>query len=204
MVDAGGRHAHLLQPVHTTSNAYFAIWAAFIISLLLLSSSFTRVERAFRSMSSIRDEVGVKAMLGLCVSSAIVLFSTIEYVAEGIGEATFGLIAAIFSTLLAALLYFLHDRQKVGPRVKKLASLFFVGLWCAGAIVLTFNRPFMLTGNGYFATWIAAFCSVALAYGEFVGGPIPVAGSLRRSFSFKPMLEDSMPPASTTRSSDAV
>jgi len=184
------------NPFRDTSNAYFAVWAAFILSLLLLSASFSRVNARFSSMMSVREyKSRTKWLVGLAVASCIVLFAAIETVGQGNGASTFGLIAGIFSAALSALVFYLVDRNKLGAKGVKAFALFFVALWIAAAIVLTFGGPFSRTGNGYFATWAATFCAVCLLYEELVGGEVTAVSAVRRSFSFRPMIEPTETPA---------
>ena len=50
------------------------------------------------------------------------------------------------------------------------------------------------SANGYFATWFATFCAFSFLYQEFVGGSMPLGSSLKRGFSFAPMLDDTREP----------
>ena len=178
-----------------------------------------------KSMSAIHEDAHVKSLAGIALSSAIVLFASIEFVGLN-PEATFSLIAAVFSVVLAALMcacpcelphqplaahsvcrvrgrmlsdpdgpwshsmtrrYYLVDRKVIGPPAKKGLAGVFVSLWLFAAIILTFDGPFNMTGNGYFGTWFATFCSISYAYQEYVGGDLPLGSSLRRSFAFEAM-----------------
>lgn len=58
------------------------------------------------------------------------------------------------------------DRKKAGTKLKKLAAIFFLLLWIASAIVLTFHGPFTVTGNGYFATWASLGCAFLFVFQE--------------------------------------
>jgi len=64
----------------------------------------------------------------------------------------------------------LHDQQLtalpiLGPiNVGRAVSLFLFLWWAIAAGVLTFDAPFTITGNGYFATW-AGFFSAAMGIG---------------------------------------
>ena len=174
------------SPFRETCNAYFATWAAFITSILMLSKAFSRVQIAMKSMSAIHEDAHVKSLAGIALSSAIVLFASIEFVGVN-PEATFSLIAAVFSVVLAALMYYLVDRKMIGPPVKKGLAGIFVSLWLFAAIILTFDGPFNITTNGYFGVWFALFSSISYAYKEYVGGDLPLGSSLRRSFAFEAM-----------------
>jgi len=184
---AGAAVLTFFSPFTSTSNAYFAVWAAFAASVLMCTSAFQRASSAFGRASSLREDANVKSLVGLALASAVVLFSCIEYVGLGDGKATFGLIVGCTSTLLATILYYLVDRKKAGIPLKKLFAALFVVLWIASAVVLTFDGPFGVTGNGYFATWLALIFAFSFAYQEFVGGELPLTSGLRSSFSFTPM-----------------
>jgi len=60
--------------------------------------------------------------------------------------------------------------------------------WIAGAAVMTFDAPFILTGNGYFGTWIATIASCLWAYIVYITNygnqthprPTPAGGQVAR------------------------
>jgi len=58
----------------------------------------------------------------------------------------------------------------VCPRVPaipdKWVKYFLFAWWCAGASVGTFDKPYTVTGNGYFGLWAALIASAVLAFGE--------------------------------------
>lgn len=185
------------SPFTMTSNAYFATWAAEISAVLMLSKAFTRVQIAMKSMSDIHAAAPLRSLAGLVLASVVVLFGSIEYVgteAAG-GEATFSLITGIVSAVLSVLTYYAVDRKKVGAGPKKALSALFSTLWFVALLILTFDGPFNATGNGYFGTWFAFFCSVSFAYREFVGGDMPLGSSVRSAFNPFDDVEDSLPPA---------
>jgi uncharacterized membrane protein len=156
-------------PFTQTSNAYFAIWACAIASLLSLASSFTRVSNAFMGASSVREDPIGKYMAGLAISSFVVMFCSFEWVRYGNSSGTFALIAGIVSTCLALLFYYLNTKKKFGGKLRQFAAVAFTLLWCVSVCVLTFNGPFTVTGNGFFAVWAATVCSLGLSYQ--VGSP---------------------------------
>eukprot|EP00298_Acanthocystis_sp_HF-20_P011195 c19277_g2_i4.p1 GENE.c19277_g2_i4~~c19277_g2_i4.p1 ORF type:complete len:127 (+),score=41.87 c19277_g2_i4:96-476(+) len=45
-------------------------------------------------------------------------------------------------------------------RVRMFIAILLVVVWIPGCGVLTFDRPFVITGNGYFSAWVAFFYSV--------------------------------------------
>eukprot|EP00752_Nemacystus_decipiens_P002068 g1979.t1 len=48
---------------------------------------------------------------------------------------------------------------------QKFIALFFFCWWTLGAGIGTFKGPFTISGNGYFAGWIAFAASLKYAYG---------------------------------------
>lgn len=180
------------HPFNVTSNAYFAIWAATATSYLLLGKAYARVQIAMRSMSAIQERTNVKALAGLAISSAIVLFAAIEFV--GItGEASFAIVIGVLSTCVSSLMYYMVDREKVGAPLKKAFSAVLLLLWGITACVLTFDGPFNATGNGYFGTWASLFFATAFAWQELVGGEVPM-GIIHKSFAFDRIDDESAAP----------
>lgn len=104
------------NPFTTTENSYFAAWVALIASLLILGDQFQRVGDKFRelSQSRIHSDAPAKSLVGFCLACVIVFCSCLEYVGEGVGQATFGMIVAIVSAILAALVYWLTEKGKIG------------------------------------------------------------------------------------------
>lgn len=96
-----------------------------------------------------------------------------------------GAISLGFNVLFGAGLYFKPDAAK--PFIAYLAVAMTV-LWGFGVAVCTFDAPFDLTGNGYFATWGAAiisvyFCQISFSKFNAILGKAftsAVAGSLER------------------------
>ena len=159
-------------------------------------AAFSRVQIAMKYMSVIQDDANVKALAGLALASAVVLFGSIEYVGVHV-EAMFALITGLISLVLATLMYYLVDRKMIGKPAKKALAIGLGALWLAAAAVLTFDGPFNITGNGYFGTWLACLCAVSFAYQELCGGSLPIGSHLRRSFAFEP-IDDSPPPCPPT------
>merc|ERR1719433_1022853 len=59
------------------------------------------------------------------------------------------------------------------PKMLKFLSWFLVPWWLFGAGVVTFDKPFTTTGNGYFTAWGAFVTSVYLAYLTTMGPENP-------------------------------
>jgi len=177
------------NPFTLTQNSYFATWVALIASLLVLGDTFSRVGDKFRELSSshLREDAQAKTLLGLFLASVIVACASIEYVGEGYGQATFGLIAGIVTACTAALMHFLHTKQKIGLLLKKAFAITFFLLWVLATGFLTFDAPFLTTSNGFFATWAAMYFITWYAFLAYGGGDFHLTATVRRSLSFHSM-----------------
>ena len=141
-------------PYVATGNPYFAIWAALLCSLLLLASTKkVEVGGVFRSRNT-------KALLGLLAGSAVLLFACLDHL-KAAPEAVYGLVCGAITPLPAVLMLLVPD--KVPPIVHTLTCALFVLVWLAAVGACTFSRPFVQTGNGYFACWLGLLCTVTLA-----------------------------------------
>ena len=54
------------------------------------------------------------------------------------------------------------------PKVAQGLAALLLCMWMCAAGVLTFRGPFhLVTGNGYFASWLGLLCALLLAMHEF-------------------------------------
>ena len=67
------------------------------------------------------------------------------------------------------LFYYLRKRGQSSPPTFKAISAILVVMWIFAAGILTFDYPFIPTGNGFFASWLGLFASCSVCYGEFCG-----------------------------------
>jgi len=89
-----------------------------------------------------------------------------DYYAWGLSVAVLSL---SFSLLLFLLFTFRNDVQASGdPKLEhRLLAAFLFILWIPGAGILTFKTPYVLTGNAYFACWLAFIASGYLFFQSF-------------------------------------
>ena len=194
------------EPFNTTSNAYFAIWAATVASFFNVGSAFDNLRDALISMSSQEGESERKLLAGLILAAFVALFAALNVLtatttistamtgggvtADQRGAATYALIVGILTDTFGSVLYNMIGKKRASPTLLKLFAAIFSTLWFIGVLTLTFvSQPFYITGNGFFATWACALLSFAFAYREFLGSDLPISSSIRRSFSFKPMTD---------------
>jgi len=92
-------------------------------------------------------------------------------------------------SLILCLIYFIFYQFVPGmvEQFNRYAPLFFFVWWACGTVVMTFDRPFSQTGNGYFACWGAAimslvYCQITMARFKVLGEKISgaIAGSQER------------------------
>ena len=113
-------------PFLSTTNGFFATWVATIASLLLLSSTFNRVEHMFRNAQSnaLADDDAAKSLIGLAFGSSVVFGASIEPASIGLPFGMFGMSVGIISAVIALVLYILFKKGKLMPALKKVGGRF--------------------------------------------------------------------------------
>jgi len=139
-------------PFLVTSNGYFCCWAGVFFATMALISPEAMKEKAG----------GLGFVNGLFVASIIMLCALPSKMGSGKpygGESVFSLIVVIV-TLLAILAF---QYKGMFATLKGYFFSLLAVVWVVMAALLTFRGPFVQTGNGYFASWVGAFCCVMVA-----------------------------------------
>ncbi|CAN0562032.1 unnamed protein product, partial [Ectocarpus sp. 12 AP-2014] len=86
---------------------------------------------------------------------------------DGNGTKAWAIFCGLISSFVSGILAFLQARGKgdMIHKFQKFIALFFFLWWTLGAGIGTFKGPFTISGNGYFAGWIAFAASLKYAYG---------------------------------------
>jgi len=136
-------------PFLVTSNGYFGCWAALAISTFWLWGGGASTNSSSQA--------------GILVASVILIMAVCLSYNSSDAACVYALIVASLTILYVLLLM---ATPLVSGKAASICSLILLALWVAAAIWLTFVGPFLLTGNGYFATWLGLFCAVTIVLGE--------------------------------------
>jgi len=103
--------------------------------------------------------------------SASAVVSTASGVGSTSGEDIWGIVVgsvSLFFLLMRAIILYVKIVQQTTRLwyTRVAMGWLLVLMWFFAAILLTFVGPFLVTGNGYFAAWAGAICSVALLLQE--------------------------------------
>jgi len=163
---AGAGITTFRNPFVATGNGYFSAWLAFGASAYFLHANVAFVQGAVNKVYS----HGATASTDTQALWVMFFASVIELVSAGVlcdasvnctDEIAWAVAVGAISVFMCIIALALGD--KLGP-IKLVLALLLLGLWIFGAGVLTFDSPFIFTGNGYFSCWVAFFASVVWAY----------------------------------------
>lgn len=132
-------------PFPVVGNGYFSSWAGLGFTghwaLNIDIEKFNQLDK------------GRKILFGFILLSAVLMFACIPFLISGafIGQSAWGLSAGVISLVVGVTLFKLHD--DVDARVSKILAVVLFAMWAVVAGVCTFDGPFRLAGNGYFASW---------------------------------------------------
>jgi len=149
------------SPFTATGNGYFASWLAFAASLFFVHLTVPKVDQMFKYVAkkAMAQETDQQIALIIFVSSIIELVAaaticdTTRRCENQLGWAVaVGTISLAICSLYIAL-------WKILQRFRLVFAVILLFLWIPGCGVLTFDTPFVVTGNGYFSAWVAFFYS---------------------------------------------
>lgn len=106
---------------------------------------------------------------GLIFAAVVLLIALIPYVENSngafFGESVFGMVSSAVTIVVALGLIFLDNLEhKIAQAVSAVLAL----LWLATAGILTFRGPFLLTGNGFFASYAGLFMAFQICSQAFL------------------------------------
>jgi hypothetical protein len=146
-------------PFESTGNGYFALWSSVVFSAIAADPPGTFTSRPLLSkMNSILD-FGAGAIVVL-ISLALALHED----SDGYkGEIIYAMLTTCIS--ICAVFMFSLSYMRRGTRGCMESQILIVLsiMWIIGACAVTFSGPFLVTGNGYFASWVTAILSVKAA-----------------------------------------
>jgi hypothetical protein len=168
-------------PYQSTSNAYFACWIALFSSMLMCVDSFSNLQSAWRKYATAASDMTVHLMLVMLLASLILFLSSLDFANSGQGK--WGIICSLLTAALTMVYYYLQSQHRLSLAGRKGMSALLFLHWAFGVGVLTFDYPFRITGNGFFACWTGAIASASLIYQIFFESQLPWRAHLTRSFS---------------------
>jgi hypothetical protein len=137
------------DPFKVTGNGYFSVWAGFFFSALGVGVQFSN----FKNLDN---------FLRLSAACIVVIAAT-SFHMDGPFE-----IESIFALTLASLtlvfcIVVIRHPEVINSSQLYTAMMVMSLLWTIEAALVTFRGPFEFTGNGYFASWAAAFLCIFIA-----------------------------------------
>lgn len=159
------------DPFKQTDNGYFAEWIAFFASMYYMANEVPFMAKALEASqhtSAAREQQ---------LAALVVIFSLIELTAcvvecndhhDCSGTYGWAVFVGTVSSVCAIGYLLLHticmDRKPCfGLSISAWYGYGMLILWCWGCGVLTFDKPFRQTGNGYFSSWGAMISSILFA-----------------------------------------
>ena len=133
---------------------YFAAWLGLIGSLLWVAPLVPPYTDEKKDPEKSDKEKSL-CMIGL--SSIVLIISLGDWGNFTQGNFVYGLLAAVLSVFLTAILGFVKD---INATLDIAISVVLALMWVSAAIILAAVGPFARAGNGMFSTWLGTLCSV--------------------------------------------
>lgn len=143
-------------PFIFTSNGWFGAWGG------LMFSCQWCIGLDFVSYDSQSREV--KHLINLVFCSIVTILASISPLREkSFRFEGAGLSIAAGAVTLIVCAYLIGMYKDIKKDVMKLTAILLFVLWVITAGICTYIGPFLLTGNGFFACWLAALCALKIA-----------------------------------------
>jgi hypothetical protein len=140
-------------PFTQTGNGYFAAWGLVVASMIAVGVTGSEAKSVVGRMG---------ALLGLGASSIVVMIAIIPYLSSKDAYRNSEIYAVTVACCSIVVVIVYQKFIKGGGMVKFLVLAFFAILWIVLACIVTFEGPFLTTGNGYFGSWGGAItCTLA-------------------------------------------
>jgi len=133
---------------------YFAAWLGLIASLLWVAPLMPPYTDEHSDPEKSEKD---KTLALLVLSSATLIISLGDWGNFTQGNFVYGLLAAVISVFLVAIVGFVPN---LNVHLDRLISAVVALMWVSAAIVLAAIGPFARAGNGMFSTWLGTLCAV--------------------------------------------
>lgn len=135
-------------PFTVTTNGYFATWAALAASAFIAGEVTPIINDANGNIKAL--SVDGTPLVTLLICAFIVLFAALQNLATW--EPMLMLACAAVAILYSVLLLVASD--KFTAQQQQMAASIMLLVWCTEAGIGTFHGPFIVTSNGFFASWV--------------------------------------------------
>lgn len=146
-------------PFASTGNGYFAAWSSVVFSAIAADPP-----GVFTSLSLLGK---MNSILDLGAGAIVVLISLALALEEDSNSYKGEIIYTMLTTCITicAVFIFSLSYMRQGSRACLESQILIILsiMWIVGACAVTFSGPFLVTGNGYFASWVTAILSVKAA-----------------------------------------
>lgn len=164
-------------PFTSTSNPFAGCWMGLLASIMMLveyvASARRLAERARSAIANSDDEGSLgskRPFAGLLVASAVVFGACLRYLSTS-GEAVFIFVSALLT--VAVVSFLLCKPAALTPAWRTVVAILLMLLWVAVTWFSTFVGPFVVTGNGFFATCASAKSFIRTQYSAALPACLP-------------------------------
>eukprot|EP01062_Namystynia_karyoxenos_P014513 TRINITY_DN1521_c0_g1_i1.p1 TRINITY_DN1521_c0_g1~~TRINITY_DN1521_c0_g1_i1.p1 ORF type:complete len:539 (+),score=131.27 TRINITY_DN1521_c0_g1_i1:103-1617(+) len=149
-------------PYVHTGNAYFGAWAALIFAWIMCFIYWPEISKSAERVGSRGKEIAVLTLASLVV--AIQASIDCADASDCKDQLAWAVACGWVSFVICAIVIILFE--KIAEFFKWIVLFLFLW-WAAGVGVLTFDKPYVFTGNAYFGSWVAFFMTVILLVDQF-------------------------------------